>query len=257
MESHGPYLSLVVVTRHDTNPGLFNTKFRLNFGRSANPGNNTQTEEEANSIIIGRSSTCNMILDYRTVSTVHAKIHFHVSACCSPTHSLIPTTTTQLSQSYPPYYNSLTHAHYNYFHSPLIIFALTHYYFHDYSLIPTILPPLTSSPSLPPQDGKFFLSDKRSSNGTMIYLQDPVHLPYMVPMKFRMGRTTLTLQAKRSWTSTMRGVFGGSVANCDGLPYPSASDVFDVLLEASNNTNKADPQTSSNILEADGQVLSR
>ena len=28
----------------------------------------------------------------------------------------------------------------------------------------------------------------------MIYLQDPIHLPYMVPMKFRMGRTTLTLQ---------------------------------------------------------------
>ena len=77
MESNGPYLSLVVVTRHDTNPGLFNTKFRLNFGRS--PNNVTQTEEEANSIIIGRSSTCNMILDYRTVSTVHAKIHFQVS----------------------------------------------------------------------------------------------------------------------------------------------------------------------------------
>eukprot|EP00597_Dinobryon_sp_UTEXLB2267_P007673 CAMPEP_0170085114 /NCGR_PEP_ID=MMETSP0019_2-20121128/20090_1 /TAXON_ID=98059 /ORGANISM="Dinobryon sp., Strain UTEXLB2267" /LENGTH=795 /DNA_ID=CAMNT_0010301437 /DNA_START=383 /DNA_END=2770 /DNA_ORIENTATION=+ len=184
MESNGPYLSLVVVTRHDTNPGLFNTKFRLNFGRSANPNNSTQTEEEANSIIIGRSSTCNMILDYRTVSTVHAKIHFH--------------------------------------------------------------------------DGKFFLSDKRSSNGTMIYLQDPVHLPYMVPMKFRMGRTTLTLQAKRSWTSAMRGVFGGSVAtHSDGLPYPTASDVFNVLLDASNNTNKADPQTSSNILESDGQALSR
>jgi hypothetical protein len=32
METAGPYLSLVVVTRHDTNPGLFNTKFRLNFG---------------------------------------------------------------------------------------------------------------------------------------------------------------------------------------------------------------------------------
>ena len=32
METAGPYLSLVVVTRHDTNPSLFNTKFRLNFG---------------------------------------------------------------------------------------------------------------------------------------------------------------------------------------------------------------------------------
>ena len=26
METTGPYVSLVVVTRHDTNPGLFNTK---------------------------------------------------------------------------------------------------------------------------------------------------------------------------------------------------------------------------------------
>lgn len=30
----------------------------------------------------------------------------------------------------------------------------------------------------------------------MIYLQDPIHLPYTVPMKFRMGRTTLTLQVR-------------------------------------------------------------
>lgn len=139
MESNGPYLSLVVVTKHDTNPGLFNTKFRLNFGRSANP-NALQTEEEANSIIIGRSSTCNMILDYRTVSTVHAKIHFQAPPI--------------------PLIHSIS--------SHLILYFL--------------------------QDGKFYLSDKRSSNGTMVYLQDPVPLPHMVPMKFRMGRTTLTLQ---------------------------------------------------------------
>lgn len=36
MESNGPYLSLVVVTKHDTNPGLFNTKFRLNFHSAPN-----------------------------------------------------------------------------------------------------------------------------------------------------------------------------------------------------------------------------
>ena len=82
MDSNCPYLSLVVVTRHDTNPGLFNTKFRLNFGRTAN--NAAQTEEEANSIVIGRSSSCNMILDYRTVSTIHAKIHFQVGPFFGP-----------------------------------------------------------------------------------------------------------------------------------------------------------------------------
>lgn len=78
MENDGPYLSLVVVTHHDTNPGLFNTKFRLNFGRRPNVNSNS-TDDELNNIIIGRSSSCAMILDYRTVSTVHAKISYQVS----------------------------------------------------------------------------------------------------------------------------------------------------------------------------------
>ena len=77
MENDGPYLSLVVVTHHDTNPGLFNTKFRLNFGRRANNADHA-TEEQLNTIIVGRSSTCTMILDYRTVSTIHAKITYQV-----------------------------------------------------------------------------------------------------------------------------------------------------------------------------------
>lgn len=77
MDSVGPYLSLVVVTKHDTNPGLFNTKFRLSFGRQPNAPP-TLTEEQANTLIIGRSSSCNMILDYRTVSTIHAQITYQV-----------------------------------------------------------------------------------------------------------------------------------------------------------------------------------
>jgi hypothetical protein len=58
MESNGPYLSLVVVTKHDTNPGLFNTKFRLNF-HSPQPraGDNAtfpyQDHAEDNIITIG------------------------------------------------------------------------------------------------------------------------------------------------------------------------------------------------------------
>jgi hypothetical protein len=68
----GPYISLVVVTRHDTSPGLFNTKFRLNFG----PNTNRPEEEGPTDLSIGRSSLCNMVLDYRTVSTVHAKLIF-------------------------------------------------------------------------------------------------------------------------------------------------------------------------------------
>lgn len=138
-ENDGPYLSLVVVTHHDTNPGLFNTKFRLNFGRRANvavPAN--ITDNDLNTIVIGRSSSCAMILDYRTVSTIHAKITY--------------------------------------------------------------------------SNGRFYLSDNRSSNGTMVYIRDPLPLSYTVPMKIRMGRTTISLQAKRSWTAAMRSfLFGDNV----------------------------------------------
>jgi hypothetical protein len=75
----GPYLSLVVVTRHDTNPGLFNTKFRLNFGRMANspPEDPADIASQPNALIIGRSSSCSMVLDYRTVSTVHAILYYN------------------------------------------------------------------------------------------------------------------------------------------------------------------------------------
>jgi hypothetical protein len=89
LENSGPYLSLVVVTHHDTNPGLFNTKFRLNFGRRQG----TPNEPDPNTIVIGRSSTCAMILDYRTVSTVHAKINFQVGllVCLSSPVAYLPT----------------------------------------------------------------------------------------------------------------------------------------------------------------------
>ena len=43
-------------------------------------------------------------------------------------------------------------------------------------------------------DGKFYLTDRNSSNGTMVYLQDPFPLPYNQTLKLRMGRTTLALQ---------------------------------------------------------------
>jgi hypothetical protein len=148
MENNGPYLSLVVVTHHDTNPGLFNTKFRLNFGRHDavnNSNNNVEEVQDANTIVIGRSSSCTMILDYRTVSTVHAKITY--------------------------------------------------------------------------ANGRFYLSDNRSSNGTLVYLQDPLPLSFSQPVKIRMGRTTLSLQAKRSWSSALRAfVFGSSSTGDDAIP---------------------------------------
>lgn len=66
----GAYISLIVVTRHDTAPTLFNTKFRLSFSRRQE-----FTQEDVTSLTIGRSSSCDVVLDYRTVSTNHARIY--------------------------------------------------------------------------------------------------------------------------------------------------------------------------------------
>lgn len=43
----------------------------------------------------------------------------------------------------------------------------------------------------------------------MVYIRDPLPLPYAKPMKIRMGRTTITLQARRAWTATMRSLIFG------------------------------------------------
>lgn len=130
MDSSVPYLSLIVVTKHDTNPTLFNTKFRLNFGRSQ-MSRRTEPHNTLTSLTIGRSSQCNMILDYRTVSTNHAKISY--------------------------------------------------------------------------ENDEFLLQDRASSNGTMVYVREPVPLPYGRNARFRMGRCTLNVQAKRSWLASVRG----------------------------------------------------
>lgn len=153
-----PYMSLLVVTKHDTNPSLFNTKFRLNFGRSSV---GLRNEPNAlSSLTIGRSSSCNMILDYRTVSTVHAKIEF--------------------------------------------------------------------------ENGQFLLTDNSSSNGTMIYVREPIALPYSRQFRFRMGRCTLNIQAKRSWISTLRGTFSRSTNG---------------FQKANPSNGRAPPQTSTELFE--------
>jgi hypothetical protein len=81
----GPYISLLVVTRHDTSPSLFNTKFRLNFSSDRDVTAMFNSFDQFLQLryplemTIGRSSACNMVLDYRTVSTVHAKLCFNSS----------------------------------------------------------------------------------------------------------------------------------------------------------------------------------
>lgn len=78
VDTRGPYVSFVVVTRHDTSPGLFNTKFRLNFASQGHVNLAMNNDHESTEITIGRSSACNMVLDYRTVSTTHAKMSLKV-----------------------------------------------------------------------------------------------------------------------------------------------------------------------------------
>jgi hypothetical protein len=152
----GPYISLVVVTRHDTSPGLFNTKFRLNFGPGYRVGglpNELQDDPALTpaELTIGRSSLCNMVLDYRTVSTVHAKLFYR------------------------------------------------HGQFFVQVLPPPPLP--TSSPST----SHLCVQDSRSSNGTMVYLQGPLPLPNNEQIRLRMGRSTLSIVAKRTLAASVRG----------------------------------------------------
>jgi hypothetical protein len=78
------------------------------------------------------------------------------------------------------------------------------------------------------QEGKFYLTDRRSSNGTMVYLQDPFPLPYQHSLKLRMGRTTLSLQAKRSWTSSLRSMLGAPLPHSETAS-PTPEEVQELL----------------------------
>jgi len=176
IDKPGPYLCLVVVTKHDTNPGLFNTKFRLNFQSAADHQAsffNNPDDMSYNSIVIGRSSVCNMVLDYRTVSTIHAKITY--------------------------------------------------------------------------EDGKFYLKDRLSSNGTMVYLRDPFPLSYSCAVKLRMGRSTISLQAKRNWSSAVRNMFGPSLP-ATGPHAPSPEVIQRILLDCMTDASKASTAHHSPIL---------
>lgn len=82
----------------------------------------------------------------------------------------------------------------------------------DYRTVSTVHAKITYA------NGRFYLSDNRSSNGTLVYLQDPLPLSFSQPVKIRMGRTTLSLQAKRSWSSALRAfVFGSSSTGDDSI----------------------------------------
>ncbi|KAG6616960.1 fha domain protein [Phytophthora cinnamomi] len=114
-----PYVTFAVVTQHETrnrSTALTNTRFQLSF---ANMPRNQQF------LTIGRSTTNNMTLRYRTVSQLHAKVKY--------------------------------------------------------------------------QDNHFFLFDASSSNGTMLFLSKPLELEWGRVMHVKIGRTILSLKAKKKW----------------------------------------------------------
>lgn len=116
-----PYVTFCVVTQHETRSrsmALTNTRFQLSFA--------SLLENKSNDLIsIGRATSNNMILKYRTVSQRHADLKFH--------------------------------------------------------------------------QGQFYLIDQQSSNGTMLYLKDPLELPWGKPIHIKIGRTILSMKAKKRW----------------------------------------------------------
>jgi hypothetical protein len=67
-----PYISLTVCTRHATAESLFSTRFHVSFDAVMNRARTSCTR----GVLLGRSHACDMVIDYRTVSTHHALLHF-------------------------------------------------------------------------------------------------------------------------------------------------------------------------------------
>ena len=67
-----PYVSFLVVTKHEMAKQLFNTRFQLSFSSVLKADGKNSSRD----LCIGRSSTSDMVLDYRTVSAHHAQVRF-------------------------------------------------------------------------------------------------------------------------------------------------------------------------------------
>ncbi|CAM9290338.1 unnamed protein product [Choristocarpus tenellus] len=115
-----PYICFMVVTRHQNNEELFSTKYQLSFSSVMNRTGTASTKD----LVVGRSRQCDMVLDYRTVSTKHASVRY--------------------------------------------------------------------------QGGRFYFSDLMSSNGSYLYLREPLQLPYGETVYLKWGSNVVSLKAKRS-----------------------------------------------------------
>lgn len=65
-----PSITFIVITKHSSANMATNTRYQLSLA-------NLRANHAERPLLVGRSSQCDMILKYRTVSTVHAEVHYH------------------------------------------------------------------------------------------------------------------------------------------------------------------------------------
>eukprot|EP00590_Aulacoseira_subarctica_P003380 CAMPEP_0172430288 /NCGR_PEP_ID=MMETSP1064-20121228/53823_1 /TAXON_ID=202472 /ORGANISM="Aulacoseira subarctica , Strain CCAP 1002/5" /LENGTH=774 /DNA_ID=CAMNT_0013176239 /DNA_START=102 /DNA_END=2426 /DNA_ORIENTATION=- len=117
-----PYVSFLIATKHEMAQRLFNTRFQLSFKALLRSDGKNATR----SLLLGRSSGSDMVLDYRTVSARHATIKF--------------------------------------------------------------------------KNGDFIFADAGSSNGSYLYVRQPVELCANAPsVQFRLGRSMISVKVVNKW----------------------------------------------------------
>ena len=73
--------------------------------------------------------------------------------------------------------------------------------------------------------------------GTMMYLQEAFPLPFSHPCRLRMGRTTISLQPKRSLTASLRDAFTRSRTNNDESGSYLTPPQFQTLMASASATS--------------------
>ncbi|KAG5192027.1 hypothetical protein JKP88DRAFT_294451, partial [Tribonema minus] len=116
-----PFISFTVCTRHQHQEELFSTRFHLSFSSLMLSRGGGAAQASQRPLVIGRSQTSDMVLDYRTVSTHHAAVSFAA--------------------------------------------------------------------------GGFHLQDLRSSNGSFLYVREPVQLRWGNTLRLRWGKGSIALRA--------------------------------------------------------------
>nr|CCA26511.1 conserved hypothetical protein [Albugo laibachii Nc14] len=166
-----PFVTFAVVTPHEARSRvnvLTNTRFQLSF--AGLPSNQQE-------LTIGRSTSNHMMVRYRTVSQLHAKVNF--------------------------------------------------------------------------KQNEFYLNDASSSNGTMLFLSRPMELEWNEPTHVKIGRTILTMRAKKKlkWTDAN---FGESTYTQSAAVSPCP--VLDASSEKENRQSSGSHQATRSSLRIGGDV---